>query len=195
LCAAWKNGKKEEYLQFAPDGQEGPAAAGCPGRRAMKRVVMGLGTVCGAVAVLALVHGGEAPAFKMTPEEAQLLELTNRERKKKELPLLRPSPLLFQLARAHSANMARQGKMEHVLDGKTPFERLRDAGYPVLKGAENIAACDTSDTLAGVVREWMSSKGHRENILSPEYTETGLGLAHEKGGRIYYTQVFAKPRE
>ena len=146
------------------------------------------------LAAFALVRAGETPALKMTPEETKLLDLTNQERKKKELPPLRPAPKLFQLARAHSANMAKQEKMDHILDGKSPFDRMRDAGYDFLKGGENIAACKAAIGLPDILHAWMESKQHRENILHPEYTEIGLGLARDKDGQVYYTQLFGRPR-
>src|SRR5688500_3590736 len=67
--------------------------------------------------------------FEMTVEEKAVLERTNKERAKENLPALKPSPTLFKVARAHSANMAKQEKMDHVLDGKKPHERVQDAGY------------------------------------------------------------------
>jgi uncharacterized protein YkwD len=161
----------------------------------MKRSWMCVGLTCGMLAAFALVRAGEAPAFKMTEEESKLLELTNQERKKKELPPLGVSPQLFQLARGHSENMAKQGKMDHVLDKKTPFDRLRDADYKFLRGGENIAACDAKVALPEIMKAWMESKAHRDNILGPDFTEIGLGMARDKGGQIYYTQVFARPRD
>lgn len=161
----------------------------------MKRSWMCVGLTCGVLAACALVRAGEATAFKMTEEESKLLELTNQERKKKELPPLRSSPQLFQLARRHSENMAKQGKMEHVLDGKTPFDRMRDAEYKFLRGGENIAACDAKVALPEIMKAWMESKAHRDNILGPDFTDIGLGLARDKDGQIFYTQVFARPRD
>jgi uncharacterized protein YkwD len=154
-----------------------------------------LPVACGVLAALLLAHGGEAPFVKLSDEETRLLDLTNQERKKKELAPLRPNPKLIKLARDHSANMARQGKMKHDLDGKTPFDRMRDAGYHFVKGGENIAACAAKISQPEVLQAWMESKIHRENILQPEYTEIGIGLARDKDGQIYYTQLFAKPRD
>src|SRR5438132_1909506 len=111
-----------------------------------------------------------ADKFELTKDEQQLLELTNKERAKKKLPALKPNPQLFKAARGHSANMAKQEKMEHVLDGKTPGQRARAAGYRGAWIGENIAAGEEW-TLEGVVADWMDSKGHRANILSPKYTE------------------------
>jgi uncharacterized protein YkwD len=141
-----------------------------------------------------LAESVRADQFKLTRDEQKLLELTNKEREKKKLPALKPNPLLFKAARAHSANMARQEKMEHVLDGKTPGQRARAAGYRFDWIAENIAAGEEWP-LEGVVNDWMGSKGHRENILSPKYTEAGVGLAKTSKGEWYYTFLFGRPSE
>src|SRR6516165_3586360 len=77
--------------------------------------------------------------FQMSKEEKELLDLTNQERKKNNVPPLKPNPTLFKVARAHSANMAKQGKMDHVLDGKKPPQRVKEAGYRYLSTGENIA--------------------------------------------------------
>jgi uncharacterized protein YkwD len=148
--------------------------------------------LCGLLIVLAAARAGEAPPFKMSTDEAKLLDLINRERQQEKLPPLRPNPLLFKVARAHSANMATQEKQQHDLDDKTPFDRLRAAGYQYRTAAENIASGDVP--LPAVVEAWMNSKGHRANILGADYTETGIGLARGEDGKTYYTQVFGKPR-
>lgn len=133
----------------------------------------------------------EPPKFQMTRQEEKVVDLTNRERKKKDLPPLKPNALLFKAARDHSANMARQGKMEHELDGKNPFQRIKATGYRYRFAGENIAFGDVppEDVMAG----WMKSPKHRDNILRKEFTEIGLGLAKGKDGAIYYTQVFGHP--
>lgn len=138
----------------------------------------------------------ETSPFEMTKAERTLLKLLNKERVKKELPELKPQPVLFKVARAHSENMARQEKMEHVLDGKTPGQRVLGAGYDYGKISENIAVSDSPDApLEMVVKSWMDSKTHRDNLLSDKVTETGLGIARNKKGEVYYTQVFARPRK
>ena len=143
---------------------------------------------------VSLLGAGEpAKPFQQTSDEIKLVELTNQERKKMDLPPLKLSPALSKIARAHSENMARQGKMDHVLDKKGPFDRLRDAGYKYIKAGENIAS-GQGVTLATIMKAWMDSKEHRANILLPDYTEIGLGIARDKTGQLFFTQVFAKPR-
>jgi uncharacterized protein YkwD len=39
----------------------------------------------------------------------------------------------------------------------------------------------------------MHSRGHRTNILNPDFTEMGAGYAIDRKGRPYYVQVFAGP--
>lgn len=138
--------------------------------------------------------GKKKDAFQPTAKETQLLELLNAERKKADLPLLKLHPVLTQVARAHSANMARQEKMAHDLDGMTPFDRVKKSGYRYRYVAENIAWGTPDIGLPVLVKGWMDSESHRKNLLNMVYVETGLGMGTAKDGSIYYTQVFGQPR-
>lgn len=143
--------------------------------------------------LVSLEAGEPAKKFEQTPDEVKLFELTNQERKKKDVAPLKLNPALSKLARAHAENMARQGKLEHVLDEKDPYDRMRDAGYKYMTAGENIAYDRKDAKVASVLEGWMESKGHAENILSPQYTEIGIGIAKDKDGQQFYTQLFAKP--
>lgn len=131
---------------------------------------------------------------RLTAIEQRLLALTNEARQQAHLPLLRTSEVLQQVARAHSANMAKQEKLDHILDGKNPFQRLKEAGYRYRRAGENVATGSPDFTPEQVFAAWMKSPTHRENILHPEYTEIGIGVARSASGDLYYTQVFGKPR-
>ena len=145
--------------------------------------------------IVSVLPAGQARPFEQSAEETKVFELTNQERKGKDLPALVLNPALSKIARAHSENMARKGKMEHKLDGKDSVDRLRDAGYKFMKAAENIAEAEKGAELPTIIKAWMESEGHRKNILSAEYTEFGVGIARDKVGTCYLTQVFAKPRK
>ena len=139
---------------------------------------------------------GDDDKVKLTPEEEKILELTNEARKEKKLPPFKVSPLLTKLARKHSANMAKQRKLEHTLDGKGPEQRIRESGYPYVSWAENIVM--NRDTPAGIkqcFQWWMESPPHRANILKPGLREIGIGMARTDKGQIFFTQVFATPRK
>jgi uncharacterized protein (TIGR03000 family) len=129
--------------------------------------------------------------FQISDIERDILDRTNAERKKKDLPELKPNPKLFAAARKHSEHMARVDKLAHELEGSKPLDRVKEAGYSGSYVGENVAAgqLDAEE----VVKGWMNSEHHRENILGPKYTEIGLGVAKAANGTIYFTQVFGKP--
>ncbi len=149
------------------------------------------------VAALAAARADEPKKdaeVKLTPEEQTVLDLTNKQREKEKLPPLKLNPVLTQVARAHSQNMAKQEKMEHELDGKKPSQRVTDAGYDWATVGENIAATN-GEGPDKVFERWMQSEHHKENILRDKYEEIGVGMAKSGKGEIYYTQVFASPRK
>jgi uncharacterized protein YkwD len=128
---------------------------------------------------------------KLSKIEQEVLDRTNAERTKAGLKALKVEAKLLRAAREHSANMAKQGKLEHKLDDKTPADRVKAAGYKFLALAENIA--EGPPTGAEAVKGWMKSEGHRTNLLGADYVEIGIGMATDSQGRPYYTQVFGKP--
>lgn len=155
-----------------------------------------LGLLAAAVSLVRAEDKKEARGLELTKDEQTLLDLINKERSKKELPPLQPNTVLFEVARGHSANMARQMKMEHELDGKNPGQRILGAGYDYGRATENIAMADGPGVpLTRIVSDWMKSEIHRNNILDPKVKETGLGLATNDKGEVYYAQVFARPRK
>ncbi len=129
-----------------------------------------------------------ADTFKPTEFEKGVVDLTNKAREEHGLPALKMNARLFAAARAHAANMAKQGKMEHKLDGKTHGDRIDAAGYKWASAFENIAY--DFKTPKDVVDGWMGSEHHRENILQKEVTEIGVGTA-TRDNHIYIAQVFA----
>lgn len=132
--------------------------------------------------------------FKITKVEKKILDLTNRERKKANLPPLKPNPLLFKVAREHSKNMAKKRKLDHFLDGVSPFQRLKKAGYRYYHSGENIGYGNAAWTPDKIMDGWMKSEYHRKNILHKRYKEIGIGQGTTEDGISYYTQVFGLPK-
>jgi uncharacterized protein YkwD len=137
---------------------------------------------------------GDEPKTKpeLTKDEKGIFDLANKEREKEKLPALELNQLLVKAARDHSANMAKKRELNHLLDDKNPGQRAEAAGYHWMSVAENIATGET-ETPATVVKLWMESKLHRENILNTEFRDIGVGIAKNDKGEIYYTQVFGTP--
>ncbi len=134
---------------------------------------------------------------KLSKDEQRILDLTNEARAKDKLPPLKANATLMKVARAHAANMAKQRKMEHVLDGKNPAERVEKAGYDYQHVGENIAFGEKGFGLDGIFKGWMESKVHRDNILNGKFDEIGIGVATNGKGETYYAQDFGKllPKE
>lgn len=116
--------------------------------------------------------------------EQELVDLINDERTKNGLAALTPSPLLFQVAEAHSMDMAVNNFLAHAgLSGDHAGERLTKAGYTWLKWGEVIAGGSASPEIA--FEGWMNSPPHKTVLLDPIYTEIGAGYVL-KEGTVYW---------
>lgn len=123
-----------------------------------------------------------------------MIDAINRRRSSGGLARLTRDRSLDSAARYHAANMARLRTMSHTLPGTTAPafpDRIRRVGYRYRRIAENIAYGQL--TAAEVVDGWMRSSGHRENIMNPALTETGMGIARASNGQLYFCQVFGRP--
>ncbi len=67
---------------------------------------------------------------------------------------------------------------------------MESFGIKYTAAGENIAMGQR--TASEVMNAWMNSPGHRNNILSPSFSEIGVGLAKGPNGRLYWTQMFIK---
>jgi uncharacterized protein YkwD len=107
-------------------------------------------------------------------KEAQVLQLTNRERAKAGCGPLRTNSALTRAADAHATDMVVHHYFDHTSqDGRSPFDRMKSAGFTGGSMAENIAVGYSS--AAAIVEGWMNSEGHRRNILNCGYTMIGIG--------------------
>jgi uncharacterized protein YkwD len=106
--------------------------------------------------------------------EIKMLELVNEERFKNGLPPLKSDPELTDVARAHSKDMFAKGYFAHEsLDGKSPFDRMREAHVKFTSAGENLAL---AQTLEIAHTNLMNSPGHRANILHPSFGRLGIGI-------------------
>ncbi|MCC5659596.1 CAP domain-containing protein [Nostoc sp. XA010] len=92
-------------------------------------------------------------------------------------------------ARIHSQNMA---------NGKVPFghtgfsERVKAIGIPYSSAGENVAYNQGySDPATIAVQGWLKSPGHLANIRG-NFNKTGIGVASNSRGEIYFTQIFLR---
>jgi len=110
-------------------------------------------------------------------------------------PPVRLSVTLDDVAYGHAADMARHGYFEHEdLSGRSPAERVKAVGYREKLVGENIAYGPNS--AEEVVRGWLDSPGHCENIMDPRFAEMGIAYAPGQASRrgLYWVQLLAAPR-
>ena len=149
----------------------------------MKRLFFNMSFVMFTVFTL----GSFAPAEDNSLEKDVLAE-TNSFRKSKGKGELQMKEELNAIAQQHSIDMAK-GK---VAFGHAGFDKRNAMAVSSVSSissfAENVAF--GAPTAAEVVTMWKNSSGHRTNMLGA-YKYIGIGVAKDKNGRIYYTQVFA----
>jgi uncharacterized YkwD family protein/spore coat assembly protein SafA len=121
--------------------------------------------------------------------EHEVIQLVNQERAKYGLKPLTPQWELSRVARYKSNDMRDQNYFEHTSPTYgSPFQMIRNFGITFRMAAENIAV--GQETPQEVMKGWMNSPGHRQNILNPQFTHIGCGLS--RGGKwgYYWTQMF-----
>jgi uncharacterized protein YkwD len=109
--------------------------------------------------------------------------LVNRRRAAHGMGDLKVSKRLRKAASGHSRAMVRYDFFSHYsLSGRTFERRIRLAGY--LAGARSwrvgeVIAAGTGrrGTARSIVKAWMQSPGHREQILTRGYRHLGVGVA------------------
>jgi uncharacterized protein YkwD len=120
--------------------------------------------------------------------EAEMLELVNRERVAAGLKPLQADPEMLPVARAHSVDMFTRGYFSHYTpEGRSPFDRISDAGVSFSIAGENLAL---APTLTMAHTGLMNSPGHRANILRPQFGRVGIGIMDGGIRGLMVTQNF-----
>ena len=114
---------------------------------------------------------------------SELVRLTNSARAAQGLAPLTVSPDLVAVASRQAASMASSGVLSHT---------------PNLSGVvccwsavgENVGEGGTASI---VQQAMMASPPHRANILSTSYTQVGVGVAVDRHGTLWVSEIFRKP--
>lgn len=132
---------------------------------------------------------------------AEVFELVNEERIAHGLAPVTWNETLAVMADDYCCEMIEFGYFAHAnpfIDPPSAQEQLRmraeNAGYTSYWAVgENLAQGQT--TPEQVMRDWMNSPGHRDNILDPRWCELGIGLRRAGGGGLlHWVQEFGQPR-
>ncbi|SDO11132.1 CAP domain-containing protein [Alkalicoccus daliensis] len=125
-----------------------------------------------------------------TPIEEEILKLTNEERAAEGIDPLEFHSELREVAMVKAEDMHINNYFAHESpEHGDPFQMILEAGITFRNAGENIAYGQPS--AEEVIKEWMESPGHRENIMNENYTHLGVG--YYEGGRTYYVQMFMQP--
>jgi uncharacterized protein YkwD len=92
-------------------------------------------------------------------------------------PALHGSSALSRSAAAKAAAIARCRSVTHDACGATMQTAIKRAGYSggtCLKVGENLASASPEMTPRDVLEMWLESPGHRANLLSSKFRDTGL---------------------
>ena len=152
-----------------------------------------------AVALLAVIAAAEARAQAVPQEgsaqtEQRVHQRVNKVRAERGLKPLALDERLSEIARTFSCRLARDDFFGHVSpSGEGLLDRLRASGHDVSAAAENIAKNNAKNPVERAVQGWIKSPGHRDNMMSRDFTKTGVGVC-VRGTMYYFTQIFVRPR-
>lgn len=121
----------------------------------------------------ALLFSVSAHVFASEITEQNLLKGINQERTSRGLQSLKINRDLDNAARLKAKDMINRDYFEHYAFGLSPWDFMSLSGYEYIYAGENLAM--DFATSEGMIKAWMNSPAHRDNILSPEFKEIGVG--------------------
>ena len=128
---------------------------------------------------------------------AAIVSLTNTDRQAHHVQPLTLDPLLAIAAQEKAQDMAQRGYFSHATpEGNPPWYWLDRVDYPYSYAGENLAMDFTEST--DVETAWMNSPSHYANIVKPQYTRMGVGVAsgnYEGRETTFVVTFFAAPPE
>lgn len=108
-------------------------------------------------------------------DQKSLIELTNQERQKQGLSQVSENEALDKAAVLKAQNMFQENYWAHFApSGKTPWDFILGTGYKFTFAGENLAKNFYSPD--EVVKAWMNSPTHRDNLLNSKYKDIGIAV-------------------
>ena len=133
---------------------------------------------------------GDYTTISVSAQEQKLFNLLNLDRQANGLSPLALDPELSRLARIKSCDMKENNYFAHVSPTYgNAAAMLTRFGYAYLGVGENIAHHSTVEKSEAA---FMSSPGHRANILGSQWTKVGVGVCVDQNGFVYATQIFVR---
>ena len=137
------------------------------------------------VAFTELTAGGiVARGATLDSGENDLLAQVNSFRASRGLSTLVVSDSLTMAAKWMATDMSVNNYFQHTsLDGRSPTQRMADAGYPSFAtwAGEDLAAGYTA--AADVLQGWINSPAHLAVLVNPAYRAIGIGRSYSGGSQ------------
>ena len=139
-----------------------------------------------------------ATAYASPITSENVFHLINDERTVRGISPLRLNSDLDNAALNKSKDMLHRNYFEHFAHGLKPWDFISLAGYNYMYAGENLAM--KFETSEGMISAWMNSPKHRDNILSPEFEDIGIGIVKgeftdidgSRGQTILVTNMFGR---
>jgi uncharacterized protein YkwD len=193
--------KRSDRLTAAVEGDSLKIVVPCGARNGDLEVTGGAGVFASIVDVCnptnprwAAATGDIGPmATTLVEIEQRSFELLNRERRRHgRVPIVWDARAQA-MARRQSQDMARYRFVSHVgSDGNTLMQRLTHVALPALRTFENVGRAGGPGEMH---QGFMTSPGHRENLLELTARAGGIGAAIDPVTHdLYLTQVLYQPK-
>ena len=126
----------------------------------------------------------------ITAQEENAFLLLNQDRAANGRSALELDPALCDLARLKSRDMYLNNYFSHTSPTYGSAAQMLSAyGYAFTSVGENIAHHATVEKAQAA---FMSSSGHRQNILGSQWTKVGIGVWEDSQGFVYVAQLFVR---
>lgn len=125
--------------------------------------------------------------------ESQILALINEARARSGVSQIQSVRLLREAAQWFARDLAKSNtRLDHVDSlGRRVQHRIYDFGYrSIQRSGENLASGYRDPD--SVFKLWMSSSGHRRNLLDPQFEHIGVAFFETQDGRTYWVAEFGQ---
>lgn len=146
---------------------------------------------------IAPLYSQSGDLLDQQPEPFAITALSNKIREVKEIAPLTWNEKLAKAARQKAQDLSDNNYFSHTSPAGKNFSRwISEANYDYQIIGENLAAGFTTNR--EVMKAWMDSPSHKENIMNTKYREVGVAvLEGELNGvkQIIIVQIFGTPRK
>lgn len=131
---------------------------------------------------------GTASGSTISTDASAMLNMVNQARTQAGLSQLTIDSSVARLANLKAVDMVNKNYFSHTSPTYgSPFDMMKTYGVSYLYAGENLAM---NSNVQSAETALMNSSEHKANILNPNYTNIGIGVAQKGDGSRIYVQMF-----